>query len=291
VTPDVRPQEARVAGPVIAGAMFAAAGELLVAFLLAAVERFAPAAARSPSAAALYRDWLVAGGWAWLPLWGAAVGLATGAWSTRGTGRAWRLALAAGMVALPVVWKPAVGVPRDSAMPRTPAAKTLALRRWAFRDPASVARMVPLSRDPDPTLREQAMLSLGVNLVVADLQGATARTPSKFERAPVRDSLRRRLEEGLRDPVEAVRAEAARALWKSPRAFGVQPAAAETLVSVLDREPRPQSSERLAWLALDAAVGVPAASLRAAAARFAARASDPEQAAAARRAAGEPSAR
>jgi len=221
-----------------------------------------------------------------VPLWGAAIGLGFGAWSARGVGRGARLLLAAGLAALPLIWKPAVGVPAESAMPRTPAAKTLALRRWAFHDPASVARLVALSRDPDPTLREQAMLSLGVNLVVADLQGASPRTPSPFERAPLRDSLRLRLVEGLRDPVEAVRAEAARALWKAPRAFGAQPAAAETLVAVLDREPRPPSPGRLAWLALDAAAGVPDPALREAAARFAARVPDAGWAAAARRAAG-----
>jgi len=244
------------------------------------------------SAAAAYRDWLVAGGWAWVPLWGAAIGLGFGAWSVRGVGRGARLLLAAGLAALPLVWRPAVGVPVERAMPKTPAAKTLALRRWAFQDPTSVARLVPLSRDPDPTLREQAMLSLGVNLVVADLQGTTARQPSAYLRAPVRDSLRVRLEEGLRDPVEAVRAEAARALWKAPRAFGAQPAAAETLVAVLDREPRPQSPERLAWLALDATSGVPDPALREAAARFAARAPNPALASLARRAAGmDPAAR
>jgi hypothetical protein len=84
------------------------------------------------------------------------------------------------------------------------------------------------------------------------------------------------LEALARDSVESIRAEAARALWKAPRAFGVQPAAAETLAAVLDRAGQEGSLERLTWLALDAAAGPPNASLKAAARRLAARTPDVE---------------
>lgn len=254
-----------IAGAVVAGAMAAAVLELLVAVVFAAL--------RAASAATAYRAWLMSGGWAWLPLWGAAIGVAFGAWGNATAGRrAVHFVFAAALASLPLVWKPAVGVPAPPGTPRSREARTTAIRRWAFDDPASVGRIVDLSHDPDPILREQAMLALGVNLVVADLQGAPADHSSRFEHDPLRDRLRARLEEGLRDPVEAVRAEAARALVKAPRAFGDQPAATETLIAVLDREPRAGSPERLTWLALDAATAVPDSALKASAARFAARA-------------------
>jgi len=137
--------------------------------------------------------------------------------------------------------------------------------------------VLDLSRDPDPRVREQAVLALGVNLIVDDIQRATERQPSRFAAHPLRARLRDRLLEALaRDSVESIRAEAARALWKAPRAFGAQPAAAETLAAVLDRAGQEGSLERLAWLALDAAAGPPSVPLKAAARRLAARTPDPE---------------
>ena len=175
--------------------------------------------------------------------------------------------------------------PRPASSPRSAAAKARSIRRWSFETPASVARILPLSRDPDPRVRELAVLALGVNLVVADLGRATPDAPSAYAVSPLRDSLRGRLLETLRDPVEGVRAEAARALWKAPAAFGTHPEAAETLAAVLDRAERPAAPERLAWLALDAAAGAPHPALKRAAGRFAALTGDTALARAARRAA------
>jgi hypothetical protein len=115
-----------------------------------------------------------------------------------------------------------------------------------------------------------------VNLIVQDIQGSAVTRPSRFAAHPLRDSLRTRLVECLEDPVESVRAEAARGLWKAPVAFGAVPAAAETLAAMLDRAADPSRPERLVWLALDAAAGAPNASLQAAAARFAASTDDEE---------------
>jgi hypothetical protein len=129
------------------------------------------------------------------------------------------------------------------------------------------------------------MLALGVNLVVAGIEHATPERPVPDRFLPVRDSIRVRLIGGLTDPVEAVRAEAARALWKAPLAFGRVPAAADTLAAVLDRALRPDAVERLAWLALDAAAGAPDPGLKAAAARFGAATPDSDLARAARLAA------
>jgi len=83
-----------------------------------------------------------------------------------------------------------------------------------------------------------------------------------------------------------VRAEAARALWKAPVTFGTSAAAAETLAAILDRAADPGRPERLAWLALDAACGVPNDRLRRAAGRFASATSDTELKRRARLAAG-----
>ncbi|HKQ56669.1 MAG TPA: hypothetical protein VJY35_02265, partial [Candidatus Eisenbacteria bacterium] len=143
------------------------------------------------------------------------------------------------------------------------------------------------TRDPDPVVREQAVLALGVNLVVAGIEGETPEHPSPFAALPLRDSIAARLDAALHDSSEAVRAEAARALWKAPHTFGTRPAAAETLAAVLDRARAALTVERLAWLALDAAAGAPYPALKAAAARFAAVTSDSDLARAARRASGE----
>lgn len=184
-----------------------------------------------------------------------------------------------------VIVLPKVPPRPPAAAPQSPAAKARAIRKWSFESADAVARLVPLSRDPDPRVRELAVLALGVNLVVADLGRATPQTPSVYASRPVRDSLRLRLLEALRDPVEGVRAEAARALWKAPAAFGTHLEAAETLAAVLDRAQRPEAPERLAWLALDAAAGAPNPGLKRAAARFGAQTQDTALARAARQAA------
>ena len=145
-----------------------------------------------------------------------------------------------------------------------------AVLRWSYRTPETVSRILPLSRDPDPRVREQAVLALGVNLIVTDIERSSPVRPARYLDEPVRAALGARLRECLRDSVEVVRAEAARALWKAPRTFGVEPAAAETLAAILDRANRPGALERLSWLALDAAAGAPQPALKAAAARFAA---------------------
>jgi hypothetical protein len=177
----------------------------------------------------------------------------------------------------PLALRPTVVEIAREDNPTTPRAKTRAILKWSYRTPATVARILPLSRDPNPDVREAAMLALGVNLIVTDVERADATRPSRYASHPLRASLRDRLVEAVRDDsVESVRAEAARALWKAPVTFGRQPAAAETLAAVLDRATRPDAVERLAWLALDAAGGAFDSTLTAAASRFAERTTRPE---------------
>ena len=225
-----------------------------------------------------YRAWLTAGGWLWIPLWGAAADTLAALRDARtGNQRVACVAVAAvfalaPLALRPVVPEPAAGIER----PRDARAKQSAFRRWAYRDPAAVANLLPYAGDPDPVVREQAVLALGVNLIVTDIEHATETRPARFLTSPLRDSIAARLEGALLDPVEAVRIEAARALWNAPRAFGSHPAAAETLAAALDRAAaaRPAlradaPSSRIVWLALDAAAGAPDSALKAAAARFA----------------------
>jgi hypothetical protein len=269
----------RLLGALIAGAVLAA--------VAAAAAGFAMMAAKDTHAAVVYRSFLAAGGWLWLPLWGAAlaalraIGWAPGArerWMTFG------LATLLGM--LPLLLRPAVG-----EMPRRPPenarAKTRAILKWSYGSPGTVAQILPLSRDPNPLVREQAVLALGINLIVTDIEHPTATRPSRYSLHPLRDSLRIRLLDALCcDSVESVRAEAARALWKAPTTFGRQPAAAETLAAVLGRALRPAAVERLAWLALDATAGAPDSKLRSAAEAFAKATPDTELRRVARAAAG-----
>src|SRR5262249_27596606 len=113
-------------GPVVAGALFAAAAELLAALLLVASAFIAPGPA-ARVAVLSYRSWLAAGGWAWLPLWGAAVGLGWGAWrGAHGWRRAALMGAALALAALPVVWRPAV-MEREPTLPRSAAGKVTAL--------------------------------------------------------------------------------------------------------------------------------------------------------------------
>ncbi len=243
-------------------AMFAAT---LAGWGLALAERMgAPA-----GTAEAYRAWLAGGGWLKVPMWGA--GIAT-LLSVRHAVN-WPQRLLTGWFIFEFCVMPFLvhtnPAPGGENSPQTARAKTRAILKWSYRSPETVARIVALSRDADPIVREQAVLALGQNVIVADVEHSAVTRPSRFATHPVRDSLRVRLIECLRDPAETVRAEAARALWKAPLAFGTQPAAAETLAAVLDRATDPARPERLAWLALDAASGAPHPFLQAAAERFA----------------------
>jgi hypothetical protein len=230
-----------------------------------------------------YRSFLNAGGWLWIPLWGASAGTLSALREARTAGyRATCVAVAAVLALVPLVLRPVVP---DAAIrverPNGARAKQSAFRRWAYRDPAAVANLLPYAADPDPIVREQAVLALGVNLIVTDIEHATETRPARFLASPLRDSLAARLEGAMLDPVEAVRIEAARALWNAPHALGPHPAAAETLAAALNRaaigRPVPRAnaaSARIVWLALDAAAGAPDPALKAAAARFAAATDD-----------------
>jgi hypothetical protein len=219
---------------------------------------------------------------------GAGLGaLASLGWVGTAAGSARVLALGLGLCVLGalLVARPPVALPPPGTGARSVQGKVREIRRAAFRSPAAIAGILVHTRDADPMVREQAVLALGVNLVVAGIEHATAERPSPHQDLPLRDSIRVRLDVALSDPDEAVRAEAARALWKSPRTFGPAPGAAETLAAVLDRALRPRAVERLSWLALDAAAGAPHPRLKAAAARFAAATPDTALARAARLAA------
>jgi hypothetical protein len=218
-----------------------------------------------------YRVWLAAGGWTWLPLFGAALGAWTAARRMPAGGPRLRTrALALALALLPAVWRAAVPEGGEDAIPDSREGKIRVIRRLSYRSTETVARLLPLSRDADPIVRARATLALGVNRIVTDIEHDRPGFPSRHAAHPLRDSLRLRLLEALRDPEEEVRIEAARALWKAPRTFGAQPSAAETLAHALDRYGARPTPGRLAWLALDAAAGAPDSTLRAATRRFAA---------------------
>jgi hypothetical protein len=283
-------------GRAVAAAIAGSLGGLLVA----AVVGFA-----AGSAASGWSAFLRAGGWLAVALLGGGAAVLLDTLASRGAGPARSgsramplllssLVLLAGVALGALSWQSArleqaasrreAGLgsgsgPRRFASAR---AKSRAILRWSYRSPATVAQILPLARDPDPVVREQAVLALGVNLIVTDIEHATAGWPSRYASHPVRESLRVALEHALGDSLDAVRAEAARALWKAPRTFGLHPAAAETLAAVLGRATHPGAVERLAWLALDAAAGAPDPRLKAAAAHFARATSDSDLARAAR---------
>ncbi len=240
---------------------------------LAAAERLgAPA-----GATAAYRDWLATGGWLKLPMWGAAI--ATLVTLPRAVNLPQRLVSGWFLLELgvmPFLLHTQAPPPSAEPAPVTVRERLRAILRWSYHTPGTVARIVTLSRDRDPMVREQAVVALGLNVVVSDIEHASVTRPSRFAASPVRDSLRVRLFECLGEPVERVRAEAARALWNAPLTFGRAPAAAETLAAVLDRAAGSPQPGRVAWLALDAAAGAPAPELQAAAGRFARATPDPE---------------
>ena len=266
----------------LAGALFVPFVAILVASL------FALPAFSSGSGffAILFTRALTPTGWIGLPVLGAGLGaLASLAWAGSGV-RALRvllLGVGLGILGAGLIARTPVYPRGGGAGPRGSLARMQAIRRATYRSPAKLSEILPYTRDRDPLVREQAALALGKNLVVDSIERPGQTSP--FAALPLRDSLRIRLLAALTDSVEDVRAEAARALWKAPRAFGTQPAAAETLAAVLDRANRPGAVERLAWLALDAAAGAPEPGLKAAAARFAAATPDSELAEVARRAA------
>jgi hypothetical protein len=267
------------------------AGALLVPLLavaLAAALGYLGTVAGSPFLRILFYRVLTPSGWIGLPVLGAGLGaLASLVWAGS-TARALRLlALALGLCLLgsTLIARTPAAPPAGGARPQSARAKAQEIRRAAFRSPSAIAGLLHYTRDPDPVVREQAVLALGVNLVVAGIEHATPERPSPYRDLPLGDSLRVCLVAALGDPEQGVRAEAARALWKAPRCFGRQPAAAETLAAILDRALRPEAVERLAWLALDGAAGAPEPRLKAAAARFAAATPDSDLARAARLAA------
>lgn len=275
-----------IAGAALAGALFAAAGTAALGLTLGL---FAPGSGAARGAADVLREFLNAGGWIRLPLWGGAAGaLRALGWARVPRARVLCVALALGLLALSAVLQPDLreaaspgapgGAPR-ARRPRGLPATATAIRRWSYASPAGVRQILALRHDPNALVREQVALALGVNLIVSDIEHAGPRPgcptcpPARFATLPLRDSLRLGLLELLRDPVPAVRAEAARALWKAPITFGTVPAAAESLAAVLTRAQHglaQGSPERLTWLALDAAAGAPHAGLKGAAARFAA---------------------
>ena len=236
-------------------------------------------------AADAFRDWLASGGWLKVPLWGAAVGtlvtLPRAVNVPQHLLGGWFL-FEFGVMPFLVHTAP---LPAGTPPLAPQSARIRAVLKWSYRSPESVANIIELSRDPDPIVREQAVMALGLNTVVADIERATVTRPSRYTDHPVRARLRARLDEALRDPVESIRAEAARALWKAPHAFGPAPAAAETLAAVLVRANDPARPPRLAWLALDATAAHPDPALRAAADEFAGVTADAALARAARLAA------
>ncbi len=261
---------ARLAGRLLAGAL---AGGLLAAAAGFALSLLG-APLGQPEAAPRFRGYLGAGGWIAFPFWGAALGALFTA-RDAGTARQRALALALGVALLgvPILYRPPVPVQPPGRLPATREAKERAIRRWSFSSREDVRRIVTLSRDPDPWVREEAVMALGVNLVVSGAERGTSPASPSPARDPVLEELRGRLLEALEsDPGADVRAEAAHALWRSPAAFGRVPEAAETLAKALDDDQ--VRTRRSLMLALDAAAGSPDSALKAAAARLAERTGD-----------------
>jgi hypothetical protein len=202
------------------------------------------------------QSFLARGAWLWLPLWGAALALLLRIPPTpERRGRATLTLLALALALIPLVVRPAVPILEPAPSPSHPSSasgKAMAFRRWAYASAQSVANILPYTHDADPVVREQAALALGINIIVSDIEHAGPDRVAHFASSPLRDSLRIRLTDALGDPIEGVRAEAARALWKSPVTFGPSPFAAETLAAMLERRLNSGGADRASWLALDA---------------------------------------
>ena len=208
----------RLIGAMLAGALLV---PLLAVALAALIAALRPAPEAEPGfLRVLFTRALSPTGWIGLPVLGAGLGaLAALGWSGGGWRAARTLALAVGLAVLGafLVTRPPAELPGRGGAPRTARAKSRAILRAAFRSPATLESVLQYTRDPDPVVREQAVLALGVNLVVAGIEGAPEDRPSPYARHRLRDSLEVRLSAALTDPNEAVRAEAARAVESAAR--------------------------------------------------------------------------
>jgi len=274
-----RAQHARLQGALLGGTLLATLFEVALLMLTAALRRV-PAIA--PAAEAFVR-FVFDGGWFAFPLAGAGAAALLAARWRQGAARARALVLGVTLLLAPFVAHPAITQLQGESPPRGRRATITAILRWTFHTPHTVERILPYATSPDPEIREQATVAMGENLIVSDIEHATGGRPPRYADHPLRGRLRDALLARLAaDSSEGVRAEAARALWKAPRTFGVHRAAAETLAAVLDRGIRAGVPEALVWSALDAAAGAPDSALKAAAARFAATTGDTELARVAR---------
>jgi len=201
-----------------------------------------------------YRAFLANGGWWLLSLWGAAAGtLLTAPRLASPLPRAGALFGAAALIALPLVIKAQFADDSTPRIPASAAGKRSAILRWSYRSLPGLRLTLDLALDPDSMVREQAVIALGRNLVVSDLERADEEHAPRFADLPLRHELRDRLIEVLRgDSLEVLRVEAAHALWLAPRAFGPQPEAAETLSAVLARGDSTRTGAALARRALHA---------------------------------------
>ena len=276
--PERRLSDSGAAGPGAVRAGPAALAGALLAAMAAAAAGYALRALHAGPAAAALQGFLSRGGWLWLPLWGAALALLLALTRPAPAAVRVRIALLAGFLALlPLALRPVVpiAIPEPSpARPSSASGKAMAIRRWAYGSPEKVATLLDYARDPDPVVREIAVQALGINRIVSDVENAGPDRPSRYATSRLRERLRDGLIAALGDPIEPVRAEAARALWKAPRTFGDQVAAAETLRAALDRAPAAGPLARSAWLALDALAKRGEPELARSARRFAAVTSD-----------------
>jgi hypothetical protein len=233
---------------VLTGALLATLVALTVGFGLA----WLGGLLRHPEWAEAFRLFLAGGGWWLLSLWGGAAGaVLAGVRFASPMARAGALLGAAVLVALPLLIKAQFADDSTPRIPASSAGKRSAILRWSYRSLPGLRLTLDLARDPDSTVREQAVIALGRNLVVSDLERADAEHPARFENLPLRGALRDTLIEVLRgDSIEVLRVEAAHALWLAPRAFGPQPEAAETLAAVLSRRDSTSISAALARRAL-----------------------------------------
>ena len=134
----------------------------------------------APGTSEAYRAWLAGGGWLKVPMWGA--GIATLLAIRHAVN--WPQRLLTGWFVFEFCVMPFMvhtqPAPRGEALPQTGRAKTRAILKWSYRSPETVARIVALSRDQDPVVREQAVIALGQNVIVADIEHSAITRPSRF---------------------------------------------------------------------------------------------------------------